>query len=323
MKSSSQSTKAPEEPKPAGPAVTVTEDDTSYTLANGIVVSGERIAVDTAGNVIVVGPYGGKIDFNPDPLKTNFVTSIGLFPGGADTFVLKLNPTGAYVWVGSMGGPDQDVPTGLAVDGAGNVLVSGIYGSDIKHSKNDFDPGPGTLNLPGSGGTFVDKLDPNRNLIWGRSVAVFNVADMALDAAGNVYTTGRFVGMPDFDPGQGTFNLTAGGTDVYVSKLNSSGSFVWAADILTSGPSSMGVSFGIAVDGSGNVFTSGFFKGTADFDPGAGTYSLTSTPDSIGNPSMDAFVSKLVPSSSATSTATDAALMLLVNEDLALLHHRK
>src|SRR4029079_3637554 len=122
---------------------------------------------------------------------------------------------------------------------------------------------------------------PNRNLIWGRNVA--EVRDMALDAAGNVYTTGR------------------GGTDVYVSKLDSTGSTLWTADILRGGPGN-GVSFGIAVDGSGNVYTSGYFTGIADFDPGAGTYTLASTLDSIGNSTMDAFVSKLVP-----STALQAA----------------
>ena len=289
--------------------------------ATGTVAFGKGVAVDPAGNVLVVGPYwGGKIDFNPDPLKTNFLTSV-LYT--QDAFVLKLNPTGAYVWAGSMGGPGQEAPSSVAVDGAGNVLVSGYYGSDLKHNKNDFDPGQGILSLPGSGGSFVVKLDPNRNLIWGRSVA--EARDMALDAAGNVYTTGRFGGTVDFDPGPGTFNLTAGGADVFVSKLDSNGSFVWAVDVLMSGPGSMGISFGIAVDGLGNVFTTGYFKGTVDFDPSAGTYSLTSTLDSSGNPTMDAFVSKLVPSSSATSAAatTDAALMLFLTEDLTPTNRRK
>jgi hypothetical protein len=63
------------------------------------------------------------------------------------------------------------------------------------------------------------------------------------------------------------------------------------------GPGAYLESEGIAVDGQGNIFTTGSFSGTADFDPGAGTYSLTSTLDSTGNPTQDVFVSKLVPSS--------------------------
>ncbi len=270
----------------------------------GTTASGQSVAVDTAGNVLVGGTYQGKIDFNPDPMKTNFLTSVG---SSMDAFVLKLNATGAYVWAGSMGGPNPDSLSKIAVDGAGNVLVSGGYGSG---SPNDFDPGPGILSLPESGGSFVVKLDPNRNLIWGRSVAVRSVQDMALDAAGNVYTTGGFSGTIDADPGPGTFNLTSGaGLDAYVSKLNSSGSFVWAADILRGGPgSTLQKSSGIAVDGSGNIYTSGLFNGTYDFDPGAGTYSLTSTPGVA--PPSDAFVSKLVPLSAlqaAGATAPHAA----------------
>jgi hypothetical protein len=82
----------------------------------------------------------------------------------------------------------------------------------------------------------------------------------------------------------------------------------------------------LALDGSGNIYTTGLFRRTVDFDPGAGTYSLTSTLDSSGNPTLDVFVSKLVPSGgplaatgsgSATSTAavTDAGLMLMLADD--------
>jgi hypothetical protein len=286
---------------------------------------GTDVAVDAGGNVHVTGSYRGTIDFNSDPKKANSLTSAGSKQNPSrDAFVLKLNATGAYVWAGSMGGQDDDFGNRVALDGSGNVHVSGTYGVD---PKADFDPGRGTLTMPaGSGGTFLVKLDPDRNLIWGHRVV--GGRDMALDAAGNVYITGPFSGTIDADPGPGTFNLTAGGTgDVLVSKLNSSGDFVWAADILVGGTGSngFGSSSGIAVDGSGNIYTTGYFARTVDFDPGAGTYSLTSTPDSSGNPSMDAFVSKLVPSSSAPSTAvaTDAALMLFLTDDLLLPNKRK
>ena len=70
-----------------------------------------------------------------------------------------------------MGGPDDDHGGEVALDGAGNVHALGIYGLGA----NDVDPGQGTLNLfppGGSGGTFLVKLDPNRNLIWGRGTPV-------------------------------------------------------------------------------------------------------------------------------------------------------
>jgi hypothetical protein len=110
----------------------------------------------------------------------------------------------------------------------------------------------------------------------GRSIAV--------DASGNVYTTGTFNGTVDFDPGPGTFSLTSTGVeDVYISKLDSSGNFVWAG---AWGGGSFDLGLSIAIDANGFVYSTGLFQGTADFDPGAGTFNLTAN-------SMDGFVVKL------------------------------
>ena len=108
---------------------------------------------------------------------------------------------------------------------------------------------------------------------------------IAVDGSGNVYTTGRFQGTVDFDPGAGTANLTAAGADdIFVSKLDASGDYVWARRM---GGTSLDEGQAIAVDGSGNVYTTGRFQGTADFDPGVGTTNLTAAG------ADDIFVSKL------------------------------
>ena len=99
-------------------------------------------------------------------------------------------------------------------------------------------------------------------------------ASTAVDASGNVYTAGYFQGIVDFDPGAGVTNLTsAGGYDVFISKLNSTGDLVWAKSF-----GGTGTDFGyeIAVDNSGNVYTTGSFQETVDFDPGAGVANLVS-----------------------------------------------
>jgi hypothetical protein len=109
------------------------------------------------------------------------------------------------------------------------------------------------------------------------------------NASGTVYTTGSFQGTGiDFDPGVGVFNLdSAGDEDIFISKLDSGGNFVWAKSM---GGTSLDRGYDIFVDSSGAVYTTGYFLGTADFDPGTGPleiFNLTSTGSS------DIFISKL------------------------------
>ena len=117
-------------------------------------------------------------------------------------------------------------------------------------------------------------------------------SSVAVDSSGNVYTTGGFIGTVDFDPGSGTLNLiSAGSADVFVSKLNSSGNLIWAKKF---GGTSEDVGHSLTVDSTGNVYTTGFFQGTADFDPSDQTSNLTSVD---GN---DVFLSKLNSSGNLT-----------------------
>ena len=109
--------------------------------------------------------------------------------------------------------------------------------------------------------------------------------DVTTDGAGNVYVTGYFEGVVDFDPGAGVANLTsAGGDDIFIVKLNSAGSLIWARRMGGAGSER---AWNVVVDTNGNVHTTGWFEGTADFDPGAGVANLTA----VGQ--NNAFVSKL------------------------------
>jgi hypothetical protein len=113
---------------------------------------------------------------------------------------------------------------------------------------------------------------------------------MTVDASGNVYTTGVFSDTVDFNPGAGTFNLNSeGGYDVFVQKLDASGNFVWAKAF---GSTSNDQGSSIRLDALGNVYTTGYFSGTVDFDPGAGSFNLTG--------SFDVFVHKISQCSANT-----------------------
>ena len=117
--------------------------------------------------------------------------------------------------------------------------------------------------------------------VWAKSMGSTSSdhgKSIAVDASGNVYTTGHFRGTVDFDPDpakQKKYNLSsAGDSDVFISKLDVSGNFVWAKRL---GGTTADVGQSIAVDASGNVYITGYFTGTVDFDPGSGSYDLTSS----------------------------------------------
>jgi uncharacterized protein (TIGR03437 family) len=180
----------------------------------------------------------------------------------------------------------------VVVDGSGNVYTTGFF-----QGTADFDPGPGVFNMTSAGGNdvFVSKLDSAGNFAWARRMGGTDSDGgdgVVVDGSGNVYTAGSFGGTVDFDPGPGVFNLTsAGDSDIFVAKLDGDGNFVWAQQM--GGTGSAFPEITIAVDAGSNVYATGGFRDTADFDPGAGVFELTSAG------ARDIFVAKYNDHSSA------------------------
>ena len=189
-------------------------------------------------------------------------------------------------WAKSFGGANEDYGYSITVDTLGNVYTTGYFQGTV-----DFDPGAGTTNLSSNGfaDVFVQKMDPQGNLLWAKS---FGGAGSdrgnatTVDASGNIYTKGDYRDTVDFDPGSGVTNLSSNGfaADVFVQKMDPQGNFLWAKSF---GGSSVEIGRSITVDASGNVYAIGEFIGTVDFDPGAGTTNLSS------NGGADFFVQKM------------------------------
>ncbi|MEP7318175.1 MAG: SBBP repeat-containing protein [Panacibacter sp.] len=246
------------------------------------------MAVDASGNVYTTGVFFFRPDFDPGPAVFQLASE-----GTADVFISKLDASGNFVWAKKFSGSDDDYAYAIALDALGNIYTTGTF-----QATTDFDPGPGTYNLTSvsyyTNDMFIAKLDAAGNFVWAKKMidAQQNMANsLALDAAGNVYTSGYFYGMGDFDPGAGVFTLSAiNNSDIFISKLNSAGNFVWAKKM---GGVKDDYGYAIAVDAPGNVYTTGIFTGTADFDPGAGTYNYTAAGDSTLGSGYDVFISKL------------------------------
>jgi hypothetical protein len=243
----------------------------------------KSVTVDASGNVIICGFFEGTCDFDPG-VGTFTLTSAGQL----DIFIAKLNSSGNFVWAKSMGSFGDDEARSIDVDAAGNVYSTGYFNDIV-----DFDPGVGTftLNSAANGDSFISKLDGSGNFVFAKhlkSDESSNAYSITLDAIGNIYVCGSFrATIFDMDPGVTTFTVASlsGTDDIFVLKLNSSGNFVWGK---TMGGVDYEEAYDIVVDGSGNIYTTGYFENTCDFDPGVGTFTLIGT-----GASTEAFISKL------------------------------
>jgi hypothetical protein len=177
--------------------------------------------------------------------------------------------------------------TGFVMDKEGNRYMSGRYKGTY-----DFDPGPGTVNYTSSNtgasagfDLFITKLDKNDNLIWVKIIGTTGdnefVRNMAVDANGNVIVTGIFREDMDFDPGAGIFTMSNGTTpsdfkSLFMLKLDANGDFLWAKNFQANTTGGLVVSVDdMTTDAQNNILLSGYFFGTMDFDPSAGTATVS------------------------------------------------
>jgi len=213
---------------------------------------GESIAVDSSGNIYITGYFYETVDFGGGN-----VTSAG----SADIFVLKLNSSGTFQWVNTYGGTSFDFGRGIAVDSSGNIYITGYFYETV-----DF--GAGNVTSAGGSDIFVLKLNSSATFQWVSTFGSTSIdvgEDITVDSSGNSYITGYFEGTVDFGAGNVT---SAGSADIFVLKLNSSGTFQW---VNTYGGSAFDVGMDITVDSSGNSYITGYFEGTVDFGGGSVT----------------------------------------------------
>ena len=125
----------------------------------------------------------------------------------------------------------------------------------------------------------MSKLDADGNFVWARAMGGSG-ADIAtavgLAADGSVCTTGSFSSTAaDFDPSPSAVSLlgTNGNSDIFISKLDAAGNFVWAAGL---GGTQSDYGYAVTAAPNGDIYTAGSFQGPTDFAPGSDVYSLTS-----------------------------------------------
>jgi hypothetical protein len=221
------------------------------------------LKTDASNNVYIAGYFQSGFYFVPDT-SSDFAQAFG----GDDIFIAKYTANGTFIWGKTIGGSGQDRPSGMDVSPEGNIVITGFFNETV-----DFNPGSSVNNLTTTGNRdiFVLKLNSTGDYAWahkfGSSLPDEGTAT-CFDPNGNVFVTGFFQETVDFNPGNAANNFDATSYDIFILKLDASGNYVWNYD-LGSNPAEQGRA--IQCDASGNVYTSGSFASTLDFNLGAGS----------------------------------------------------
>ena len=208
-----------------------------WTRLSGTAVGDESgwgaVTVDGSGNIYVAGYTSGNLDG-----ETN--------AGGSDAALIKYNSSGTRQWTRLLGTAGSDSAWSVAVDGSGNVFISGFTDGNLGGETN-------------SGGTdaFLAKYNSSGTLQWtrllGNATLTYSYA-VAVAASGNVYISGMSRGSLDGE-------TNAGIQDIFVAKYNSSGTRQWTRML---GSTVFDYCYGVAVDGSENVYAAGHSYGHFD-----------------------------------------------------------
>lgn len=234
------------------------------------------IAIDFNGDVLISGTFIKTVDFDPGP-GTYTLTAIRHFEG----FLVKLNSAGEFIWAKNFITPITAAAayanlSDIHTDRLGNIAIAGTFRGEC-----DFDPGPAVFRMQAGGETdgYILKLDKNGNFLWAKhfgNTAVNSVifhTGISIDSRGFIYSTGGFIGTHDFDPGPANFTLTNKGvTDAFILALSPDGEFVWVKQF---GETEYSLGADVTHDSSDNLYMSGTFHGTINFDPGNNNTILT------------------------------------------------
>lgn len=212
--------------------------------------SGEEIAIDAAGNVYVVGNIAATAKFGSITKQVE---------GENSCFVTKYNRSGVLEWVQTIGGVESAGATGIAVDSKNNVYVLGRFNGLTRF---------GNITKTSVGGTesFLAKFDTNGNILWVQTIAGKVLPEaIATDKNDNPYICGYFLETVNFGGISKTSGLGESGSvvqDIFIVKYNAAGVF---QKVETAGGKGEEFAKGISVDEKGNIYLTGYFQGTINF----------------------------------------------------------
>ena len=193
--------------------------------------------------------------------------------------------TQTYNWGQSIGGVEWESFEKLEETSSGDLLRCGTFYNTV-----DFDPGVGVTSLTSNGNRdcYIEKIDTSGNLLWVKSIGGLGAdhfTDMVMDSDENIYLFGAFAFTVDFNPGVGVENRTVvEDSDAFILKLDANGNFIWVKVI--GGNDFESINYA-TIGGDNDIYFTGTYKDTTDFDPGVGVSEL------ISNGMDDIFIQKI------------------------------
>jgi gliding motility-associated-like protein len=175
---------------------------------------------DSNGDLVMTGFFNGTFNTGVSTLTSS---------GNTDIFIMKTNDAGDPIWAVKAGGTGVDRANAIAKDNAGNTYITGYFQGTATF---------GSITVTGIGwDAYAAKIDQNGNFIW---VTTFGGTNgdighgIAVDNTGNVIVTGEYKGTATFGPDVLT-SMNNSGTgaptyDVFITKLNNAGGFIWTRD---------------------------------------------------------------------------------------------
>lgn len=203
---------------------------------------GQRVAVDDAGNVLVLAEFTDDVSFGGETLVSE---------GNRDLALAKLTSRGEHVWSKRFGSPFNEYGLGLAVDPAGNIGLTGSF-------DNEIDFGGGKLVSAGESDVFVARLGPDGVHLWSRRFGAAREDighGIAADRFGNLAVTGWFWGEVDF--GAGPVRAEGMNKDGFLLKFSADGKHLWSRRF---GAKDHDQGRGIAMAPEGDVAAIGIFR---------------------------------------------------------------
>jgi hypothetical protein len=270
----------------------------STFIGGGNADHGKSIALDASGNVYVTG-YTGSADYPTTPGAYDTIhASLSIGRGDFDVFVSKFDADLTTLLASTfIGGGNYDWAHAIALDGSGNVYITGETSSADYPTKT----GAYNENHSGSYDVFVSKLNSDLNnllastFIGGTGYGSGN--SLAIDGSGEVYVVGH-TSSSDYPTKPGAYDTEHNGSyDVFVSRLNSDLSSLLSSTLI--GGASEDVGLSIALDGSGGVYVTGKTY-SPDYPTTSGAYQKAHT----DNNDSEVFVSRLNSDLSALSAST-------------------